>query len=368
MASPAILDLEALIAPITDDAPTGSDCREDPSPNSIYQQVKIARNAARSAERNNVFGGPSDEAEEHWRKVLELAPVILREQSKDLEVASWLTEAAIRRHGFRGLRETFQLINELIDRYWDHLYPMPDEDGLETRVSPLAGLNGEGAEGVLIAPVRNTVITEGTNAGPFSYWEYQQALEAQRLPDTQAREEKIKKLGYSVDTVEKAVSESSNEFFLHLRDDIDQCLSIYREISNRLDAFCGTYDAPPTSNILNILAECQGAVLHLGQNKFPAEEVAEAEVPITTDDGAPSTAPTMGAAAGQIANRAQAFKQLLEISEFFRKTEPHSPVSYVLEKAVKWGSMPLHELMNELIPDDSALQHYSLLTGVKTDE
>lgn len=369
MASPALVDIDALLAPITDESPAGSDCRQDPSPNSYYQQIKVARNAARTAERNNMFGGSSEEAEEHWRKVMDLAPRILREQSKDLEVASWLSEAMIRRHGFSGLRDVFHLIFSLIDRYWDNLYPAPDEDGLETRVAPLAGLNGEGAEGVLIAPVRNTLITEGSSVGPFSYWEYQQALEAQRVPNTDAREDKIKKLGYSLDTIEKAVSESSSVFFTNLRDDLDESIRFYRQISNRLDELCGTFDAPPTSNILNILEECHGAVLHLGQNKFPVPAAPETE---SDGEAEGPTADTVASApkavAGQIANREQAFKQLLEIAEFFRKTEPHSPVSYMLEKAVKWGSMPLHELVAELIPDNSAQEHYRLLTGVKTDE
>ncbi|HMW72239.1 MAG TPA: type VI secretion system protein TssA, partial [Cellvibrionaceae bacterium] len=77
-----------------------------------------------------------------------------------------------------------------------------------------------------------------------------------------------------------------------------------------------------------------------------------------------------GAAAVQpvtraLANRDQAFKQLAEIAEFFRKTEPHSPISYMLEKAVRWGNMPLHELMQELISDDATRNRYSELTGVK---
>ena len=66
--------------------------------------------------------------------------------------------------------------------------------------------------------------------------------------------------------------------------------------------------------------------------------------------------------------RKDAFRQLSEISEFFRKTEPHSPISYVLEKAVKWGDMGLAELVRELIPDSSSREYFGSLTGVKTDD
>jgi type VI secretion system protein ImpA len=58
----------------------------------------------------------------------------------------------------------------------------------------------------------------------------------------------------------------------------------------------------------------------------------------------------------------------MEISAYFRKTEPHSPISYILERAVKWGDMPLDDLIKELIPDSSARGLYGSLTGIKTDD
>jgi len=71
---------------------------------------------------------------------------------------------------------------------------------------------------------------------------------------------------------------------------------------------------------------------------------------------------------GPVKSRAEAFKRLTEISDFFRKTEPHSPIPYIIERAVKWGEMPLEDLMRELIPDSSAREVYSSLTGIKTDD
>ena len=33
-----------------------------------------------------------------------------------------------------------------MEQFWDGIYPLPDEDGLATRVAPLTGLNGEDAD------------------------------------------------------------------------------------------------------------------------------------------------------------------------------------------------------------------------------
>ena len=202
MPSPAFIDIESLVSPITDDNSVGSDIRQDPSSSSIYNSIKDARSAARAAERHSMFDDSSNEAMEYWHKILELAPEILKSHTKDLEVASWYTEALIRRAGFQGLRDGFSIIHQLIDSYWDNLYPLPDEeDGIETRVASLSGLDGEGAEGVLIAPIRNVIITEGSDPGPFSFWQYKQALDIHKIADDNTRNKKAAKIGYSLEDI-----------------------------------------------------------------------------------------------------------------------------------------------------------------------
>ena len=368
MASEEIIQLDSLLQPISDDNPVGNDIREDSSPTSPYYSIKDARNAARAAERNNMFDGDSSEADDQWRKILDLAPDILQNNAKDLEVASWYTEALIRRHGFQGLRDGFKLIHGLIDQYWDNIYPLPDEDGVETRVAPLTGLNGEGAEGVMIAPIRNVFITQGNEPGPFSFWKYQQALDIEKILDEETKTDKASKLGFSNDDVETAVSESSEEFFVNIRDDIVESIDTYKEIGRVLDEYCGINDAPPISNIINILQDCQGAINHIAKYKMPSEDAEENTSSDALEQTTTESTDQTQQISGPIKSRTDAFKKLTEISAFFRKTEPHSPISYILERAVKWGDMPLEDLMKELIPDSSARDFYGSLTGVKTED
>lgn len=367
MASPDIIDLARLLAPISEELPAGTDVRQDPSPTSHYQTIKTARSAARAAERNSIHDGDTTEADEHWRKIFSLAPEILSKQSKDLEIASWFTESLIRRHGFQGLRDGFRLIEGLIENFWEHVFPLPDEeDGIETRVSSLSGLNGGDGEGVLIAPIRKVRITEGQDPGPFSFWQYHLALNVQRTASEDARASKADKLGFSIEDIERAVSESSETFFVDLIDDISIAIDSYKHIDQLLEQRCGD-DAPSTRRIIETLEECRGAVTHIGKQKLPLpieeDPVAEGE-----ESSVSTPAGTSAAAPNVINSREAAFKQLTEIAEFFRKTEPHSPVSYVLEKAVKWGHMPLDELIIELIPEASSRTHFSQLTGVQSNE
>ncbi len=371
MASPAILNLAELLSPIAGDLPTGRDLRLDLSSLSSYQTIKMARYAARDAEKNNLYSESSNDADEHWRKILTLAPKVLREESKDLEVATWLTEALVRRHGFAGLRDALQLIDGLISQFWDHLYPMPDEDGIETRVGPFAGLNGTSNEGVLIAPIRRIPLTQGYTPGPFAYYQYQQALDIERSENDSARASKIENLGFTFTAIEQAVIETDINFFIDSLEDMAVIVDCCRQIEKQLDNLCGTDDAPSTRAIIAIVEECQAAINHIAEKKMLAAATAASELEKNAAETS-SDAPTIKKAAADntsnttanaLVSREAAFKQLLEISRFLRKTEPHSPVSYMLEKAVRWGNMSLEDLIDELITDPSSRTRFSDLTG-----
>ena len=110
-----VIDIDALLAPISDEAPGGSNPRADSSAASLYYRVKDARNAARSAERGTLeldAGAP-----EEWDLVLTSSVTLLSTQAKDLEVASWMTEALVRLEGFAGLRDGLTVIRGLVERF-----------------------------------------------------------------------------------------------------------------------------------------------------------------------------------------------------------------------------------------------------------
>jgi type VI secretion system protein ImpA len=374
MPSTALIDIPSLLNPIEGELSVGNDLRLDTAHNSDYSQIKDARRAARDAERNNMFDGDNTEAAEHWQKIFVLAPKVIASQAKDLEIACWLTEALVRKSGFQGLKDGFSLIKQLIEHFWEQgLYPVEDEDGIETRVAPIAGLNGEGADGVLLSPMRNSFITEDASFEPFSLWQYQQAVDVSRLSDEYKQTEQIERNGFSLETIEKAVAQSSSEFYGTLYEDVEVCLQEYQAVDALLTEFCGSYDAPPTSKIIELLEDAKGAINHIAKAKLPiaveTPEDDEGETESMDVQQANSPAAVQASAVTTALNsRDDAFKQLNTIAEYFKKTEPHSPISYMLTKTVKWGNMPLEELMKELIPDSSSRDTYSSLTGVSVDD
>ncbi len=61
------------------------------------------------------------------------------------------------------------------------------------------------------------------------------------------------------------------------------------------------------------------------------------------------------------------FKTWALLPIFFRKTEPHSPMSYAIEQVIRWSDLSLPELLQELIQDGEARNGFFKLSGIKTE-
>ena len=381
MATEPVLDFDALLAPIEGDSPVGEDLREDPSPNSVYFSIKDARTAARASERQQAAeeeasGGPAPE----WRDVVAAAPDAIATKSKDLEIACWLTEGLVRVYGFAGARDGFRLIRELVEQYWDGLYPLEDEDGLETKVAPMTGLSGEGPAGTLVAPLKLVPVTAPTSFEPFAAYHVDQANELEALSDPERKQGRIDAGAIQLETIAKAVRETPVEFYTDLVADLDAAIEEFRLLTEAFDNRCGAY-GPSTSNIRDTLEAIKASVetitrdVDLPVEKAPADGEAGdaaagapgAAAPGAAAAGVAGVAPAFAVSTGGqvIATREDAFKVLLTIAEFFRKTEPHSPMCYTLETLVKRGRMSLADLLAELIPDDEARNNFLLRSGIE---
>lgn len=366
MGSPSVLDFESLLADIPGENPAGVDLREDYSPKAIFRVLKDARAAARAAERNVVWEDEEQSgAKADWSPVLKLAPQALATQSKDLEIAAWLIEALLRTRGFAGLRDGLRLARGLVERYWERLYPLPDEDGLETRIAPLTGLNGVEGDGVLIPSICSVPITAGASAGPFHLGHYRQALDLERIEDPDKRAARIDNGAVSLQALQKVVAETPAEFFQTLRADLSESSDEFEQLVAVLEGTCGTDSsghslAPPSSNIRNALQACRDAIDFLAPTAgpVPGGEAASAGRPAEASGGG------VGKLGENVRNREDAFRALLQVAEFFKRSEPHSPVSYALEQAVRWGRMPLPDLLGELVQEQSMREQIFKLIGI----
>jgi type VI secretion system protein ImpA len=372
MATPDVLDFESHLQPITVDNPSGAELREDRSPLSIYQQIKTARQQARTAERQAMMDDPESPSgiKADWTPILKLAPKAIAEQSKDIELCAWLIEALVRQNGFAGLRDGFRLARHLAENFWDGLHPLPNEDGMINRVASLSGLNGVDGEGSLMSPISKVPLTNGVNAGPFSRSDYKQAADLESITDPDKRNQRISRGAVSMEMFQKSASESSPEFFKELWEDLQHCLDEFEKLCGVLDEKCGIGAdgmpaAPPSSAIRASLVECQDVIRSIARHIVEPESQIDTALATTSNGSAITSNGGDGVSMqARIQSRNEAFQALLRVAQFFKDTEPHSPVSYALEQAVRWGRMPLPDLLSELIPDSGSREAVFKLIGI----
>jgi type VI secretion system protein ImpA len=341
-----VVDLASLLAPIEGELPAGTDPREDFSPNSFYFRLRDARSEARAAERQADAAEAGERpAPAQWGPVSRLAIALLQTQAKDLEAASWLTEALLRTDGLEGLAAGFQVMAGLVETYWDDLHPLPDDEGMARRVATVAGLNGEGADGTLIQPLRKIPLFPLASGEALAFWQYQQSAELVTMAEDARREQRLSAGVTPFDTVENA-ARANIPMLKHVRQSARACLAAWQAVEA---AFDNNAEAPPVGRVRDLLDEIASVA-----ERYAGPEVMETEIDTvaTSDVAGPTIAGLPGlAAGGRVSTREEAFRMIEEVADFFHRTEPHSPLAYTLREAVRRGRLTWSELLEEIVPD-----------------
>lgn len=354
------IDIDSLLLPISEKAPTGVNIRRDASSDSIYYQIKDARNRARTIERQQMQGVSSLQATSEWLKVYQLALKILAQYSKDMEVCAWFIEALVRLDNFSGLHRGLNFMRRLSEKFWDALHPQADEEGLQTRLAIINGLSGDAADGVLITPIANIKLTHGKTTDSFALWEYQQASEVNLITDVDKRQKRLNEGAVNLSLVEASALETEAVFFRAISTDLQGCINELEQLTQFFDSSCGA-DSPSLSKIRNVIVSCLDTVKILGKSAFSNLPDLDENV---ADNPAGSDIEMKNKDSSTI-NREKAFNLISQAADYFQQNEPHSPLSYVLKKAVRWGHMSLPNLLEEIIKDTNVLKQFYALTGIE---
>lgn len=367
MALPDGFDLDTLLAPIPGDAPQGSDIREDFSAQSPYNRLRDARSEARDAEKMLDTG--SDDAKDPtplWRTVRDLGLKTLAETAKDLEVAAWVTEAYVRSHGLTGLTAGARLIAGLAEQYWDDVFPLPDDYGVETRVAPVTGLNGREGNGSLIQPLHKLPLFMRADGSPIAVYQYDGSALLGTL-DAERRQARLEAGAIPFDELEREARAQGARTFARVRDEAREALDAWQAMAAILDEKASE-DPPSTSTVRDMITH----VVEIANRYAPPEASApapeaEAGTPDATSGAAMGGISVGGIAvsAGQIASREDALRALENLATFFRRTEPVSPLAYTLDEVVRRSRMTWPELLEEIVADRDSRNAILTALGIR---
>src|SRR5205823_2386598 len=235
------------------------------------------------------------------------------------DLAAWLTEALLRTDGLAGFTAGVRLMTGLVENFWDNLFPLPDEDGVATRVAPLVGLNGVSGMGSLIQPLARVTLFQRPDGAPLQLWHYQQSYELAGIDDEARRQQRIEAGALPFETVENEARVAGGAAFATLQAQAAEAGAAWRALGEALDARVGA-DAPPTSHVRDLLDQIRGIAARFGGSAAGAPSESGTQPGAAAGDGAaaePGGAAAVSAQSQGINSREEALRALAQIADFF---------------------------------------------------
>src|SRR5262249_49186111 len=101
----------------------------------------------------------------------------------------------------------------------------------------------------------------------------------------------------------------------------------------------------------------------------PAGEAAadEAAAPPADGEEGVAVARAGGATQRRPVSRDDVYRQLTEAADLLQRLEPHSPIPYLIQKAIELGAMPFPKLMKALIRNDDIIKEMNRELGIKEE-
>jgi len=364
---PSVVDLVALLQPISDQAPSGESLRYS----GLYDEI----NESRRADDNLNQGAWQTEVKAaDFRQVIDIALPALTTRTKDLQIAAWLCEALVKVHGFLGLRDGLMVVSGMQDKFWDSLHPEIDEGDMEGRANAISWIDSQVSLAARFAPLL------GEKGFSFAEWEESKRFEIPENIDALKSEEKAAAVALKAqaeserrvtgDMWRKAVAETRRAWCETMNVTLEDCSEALTELNRVVEE---RYDR----NQMPGIATCRKTIdtirfefkkiLEQKRIEEPDPVLDEAEEDAETGSNGASGG-SSGGSKGPLKTRQEALKQLAEIADYFQRTEPHSPVSYLVQRAVKWGHMGLDTWLQDVIKDTSIIEQVRQTLGLNTND
>jgi type VI secretion system protein ImpA len=301
-----------------------------------------------------------------WVGVSDLCGDLIATRSKDLRLANWYAEAQTKLDQFAGLAHGCAVIQGLVERFWDGVFPEAEDGDQELRIGTLSWFVGRSTE-----LIRGIPLTQSPK-GAFSLANHESArlFEAAMEKDPDLRDN-LPDGKVTVALIGEAQRTSSKDFYRRLIEQIAVARTGWTSLAAAIDIRLGV-DGPSFRDVFDAFAAVENQVQRVAREQGAVSGATAGPVaPIGVDVGAPVAEQVMALPMhgghdliGPIVQRQQALQALRQVADFFERTEPHSPVTYLARKAADWGDMPLHQWLAAVIKDGGTLSQVNELLGV----
>lgn len=345
-----------LLEPISAEAPCGVDLRYDPA----FDQLRELRREDDTSLPTGVWSSAIKRAQ--WPEQEKLATLLLRERSKDLMLCAWLGEAWLHLRGMDALPDSLALVAGLCERYPEDLYPRAEDGDQSWRVIPLEWLVRRYSE-ILLTRVP-LLASNQDDLPPISLDRWRRLQVQQVLAnDTKGAKASAEAARGEQKKLSEQIRATPLSYWLGSQGSLLLSLEHLQRLEAWSDAYLGN-QAPGYRGLSQIIESLlilvQEFIAMHPQQPGPSVAVT----PAATASVSPPVAAAVSQPLGEPANREEAYRQLLLIANYLARTEPHSPVPYLIRRGVEWGNKPLSELLGELISADAESRRLWTLLGV----
>ncbi|MEO1467556.1 MAG: type VI secretion system protein TssA [Pseudomonadota bacterium] len=342
-------DVDTLLRPISEEAPSGPDLEYDPD----FSALMLA---AQPGEERQVGDAVIEAEEPDWSDVLRKCGDVL-ERTHDLRAGIVMANAALKREGLAGFAAAMQYLRGCVETHWDTCHPQldaEDDDDPTMRVNAMLALTDEAG---LMRALRLAALTESRMFGRItlrdvevSTGEIPQPSDMEKVPDATE--------------ISAAFKDTGNERVLELREAALAALEHTRAIAAIFDDKVGALGP----DLDKAIKRCQAIFALIDRHAdVPAEAAAEVEV--TGEDG--TTTVTMVAAApapppGTISSREDVDEALGKIIDYYAEHEPSSPVPLIINRARRLVAADFMTILKDVAP--RAVSDFTEISGAKDDD
>ncbi len=347
----ASVDLDALLQPVSEEAPAGENVEYD------LAFAELSRTASWSEERQ--VGDQVIEAEAPaWRDVRDQA-LALFERTRDLQVAVYLAQALTGLEGIAGFETGVRLIAQLLEQFWDSVHPALDpDDGYDPfpRVSRLAAL---GDRDTTLRIIRAAVVVESRSVGRFSVRDLLLAdglvkpVQEEGTPDRAL--------------LDAALHDAGSEYAATMLESVVSIIGALQSISATFEERSAGAESGPELDGLHAVFACVRSFyekLVTSATEGEAGGDASDTMPGDAADGAAIGSATT--AVGSLRSRQDVKRVLAQCCEWLRKNEPGHPAPLLIERGGRLLDMDFMEIMRDLAP--GGLPEVEKIAGVQSEQ
>jgi type VI secretion system protein ImpA len=290
----------------------------------------------------------SDAIPPKWSDIKKQSEVLLK-RSINLEVIVCYLRALIGLQGFHGLEDGLKLINAIVEKRWDDLYPQLDSEDNNDPTRRINIFLTLCDFKTILKPLEQSPLLESKSFGKFNFRQINIGIGKSVPIGTEDNVEQK--------TIDAAIQDIEAERLQATLQIISSCFDYVVQLEATLDTYLKK-DAPSFAKLHDFLKDVNAFLTKALAEKGTTEEASqnlEVIVEEKTEEkptvATVSTTKSTQSIAGSVNNNQDVINVLNLVCDYYKKHEPSSPVPFLIERAIRLVGKNFMDMLKDIAPN-----------------